>query len=37
MVGGTTIAAMGISGAPGRNFDEECARVAISKIQDRMK
>jgi uncharacterized protein GlcG (DUF336 family) len=37
MVGGSTIAGIGVSGAPGGNFDEECARAAIAKIQDRMK
>ena len=37
MAGGRTIAGMGVSGAPGGNFDEECARAAIAKIQDRMK
>jgi uncharacterized protein GlcG (DUF336 family) len=37
MAGGNTIAGMGVSGAPGGNFDEEGARAAISKIQDRMK
>src|SRR6266404_1973172 len=28
---------VGVSGAPGGNFDEECARAGIAKIQDRMK
>ena len=37
MTGGNTIAGVGVSGAPGGNFDEECARAAIAKIQDRMK
>ena len=37
MAGGNTIAGFGVSGAPGGNFDEECARAAIAKIQDRMK
>jgi uncharacterized protein GlcG (DUF336 family) len=36
-VGGTAIGAIGVSGAPGGQFDEECARAAIAKIQDRMK
>jgi uncharacterized protein GlcG (DUF336 family) len=35
--GGKIIAGMGVSGAPGGQFDEECARAAIAKIQDRMK
>jgi uncharacterized protein GlcG (DUF336 family) len=29
--------AIGVSGAPGGQFDEECARAAIAKIQDGMK
>src|SRR5439155_9646601 len=36
MAGGKTIAGIGVSGAPGGQFDEECARAAIAKIQDRM-
>src|SRR5437899_12754971 len=40
-VGGVTIMAgghaIGVSGAPGGQFDEEGARAAIAKIQDRMK
>ena len=28
---------MGVSGAPGGQFHDECARAAIAKIQDRMK
>ena len=35
--GGTAIGAIGVSGAPGGQFDEECARAALAKIQDRMK
>jgi len=31
------VGAIGVSGAPGGQFDEECARAAIAKIQDRMK
>lgn len=34
---GQTIGALGVSGAPGGQFDEECARVAMAKIKDRMK
>jgi uncharacterized protein GlcG (DUF336 family) len=34
---GNAIGAIGVSGAPGGQFDEECARAAIAKIQDRMK
>jgi uncharacterized protein GlcG (DUF336 family) len=37
MIAGNAIGGMGVSGAPGGNFDEECARAAIAKIQDRMK
>ena len=35
--GETAIGAIGVSGAPGGQFDEECARVALAKIKDRMK
>ena len=37
MAGGTPIGALGVSGAPGGQFDEECARAALAKIHDRMK
>src|SRR5258707_8240271 len=37
MAGGNAIGAIGVSGAPGGQFDEECARAALNKIQDRMK
>ena len=37
MVNGTAIGAIGVSGAPGGQFDEECARAALAKIRDRMK
>jgi len=37
MAGGQTIGGLGVSGAPGGQFDEECARAAIAKIQERMK
>jgi len=37
MVGGHAIGGIGVSGAPGGQFDEECARAAIAKIQGRMK
>jgi uncharacterized protein GlcG (DUF336 family) len=37
MAGGTTIGGLGVSGAPGGQFDDECARAALAKIQDRMK
>ena len=34
---GQTIGGLGVSGAPGGNFDEDCARAALGKIKDRMK
>jgi uncharacterized protein GlcG (DUF336 family) len=34
---GKPIGAIGVSGAPGGQFDDDCARAAIAKIQDRMK
>jgi uncharacterized protein GlcG (DUF336 family) len=37
MAGGNAIGGLGISGAPGGQFDDDCARAAIAKIQDRMK
>jgi uncharacterized protein GlcG (DUF336 family) len=37
MAGGTAIGAIGVSGAPGGNFDDGCARDALAKIQDRLK
>src|SRR5882672_4000126 len=37
MAGGKTIGGLGVSGAPGGQFDEECARGALAKIQERMK
>src|SRR5262244_338178 len=43
-VGGVTIMAdrvaiggLGVSGAPGGNFDEECALSALAKVQDKLK
>jgi len=32
MAGGTAIGAIGVSGAPGEQFDEECTRAALAKI-----
>ena len=37
IAGGNTIGGLGVSGAPGGQFDEECARGALAKIKDRMK
>jgi uncharacterized protein GlcG (DUF336 family) len=37
MAGGQTIGGLGVSGAPGGNLDEDCARAALAKIKDRMK
>jgi uncharacterized protein GlcG (DUF336 family) len=34
---GETIGGLGVSGAPGGNLDEDCARAALGKIKDRMK
>lgn len=31
------IGGIGVGGAPGGNFDDECAQAAINKIKDRMK
>jgi uncharacterized protein GlcG (DUF336 family) len=35
--GGKAIGAIGVSGAPGGQFDEECARAAIAKIESQLK
>jgi uncharacterized protein GlcG (DUF336 family) len=37
MVGEEPIGGIGVGGAPGGNFDDECARAALAKIKDRMK
>jgi uncharacterized protein GlcG (DUF336 family) len=37
MANGNTIGGLGVSGAPGGQFDEECARAAMAKVKDRMK
>src|SRR5215210_5685604 len=37
MAGAEPIGAIGIGGAPGGNFDDDCARAALAKISDRMK
>ena len=37
MVDKEAIGGMGVGGAPGGNFDDECAQAAIAKIQSRMK
>ncbi len=37
MAGGNIIGGIGVSGAPGGQFDEECARAGLAKIADRMK
>jgi len=34
---GVAIGAIGVSGAPGGQFDEECAMTALAKIQDKLK
>jgi uncharacterized protein GlcG (DUF336 family) len=35
--GGQIIGSIGVSGAPGGQFDEACARDALAKIQDKIK
>jgi uncharacterized protein GlcG (DUF336 family) len=35
--GNVPIGAIGVSGAPGGQFDEACAREALAKIQDQLK
>lgn len=37
MAGGQVIGAIGVSGAPGGQIDEACAREALAKVQDRIK
>jgi uncharacterized protein GlcG (DUF336 family) len=37
MAGSNPVGAIGVSGAPGGQFDEECARAALGKIKDRVK
>jgi len=37
MAGGKPVGALGVSGAPGGQFDDDCARAAIAKIQERLK
>jgi uncharacterized protein GlcG (DUF336 family) len=37
IVNGNAIGGLGISGAPGGQLDEDCGRVAMAKIKDRMK
>ena len=37
MAGTEPIAGIGVGGAPGGNFDDECAQAALDKIRDRMK
>jgi uncharacterized protein GlcG (DUF336 family) len=34
---GATIGGLGVSGAPGGQLDEECARAAMAKVKDRLK
>lgn len=34
---GDIIGALGVSGAPGGQFDEDCARFALDKVKDRLK
>jgi uncharacterized protein GlcG (DUF336 family) len=37
MIDKEAIGGIGVGGAPGGNFDDECAQQAIAKIRDRMK
>ena len=37
LAGGVPIGGLGVSGAPGGQLDEECARGALAKVQDRLK
>ena len=37
MAAGNIIGGLGVSGAPGGQFDEECARAALAKVADRLK
>jgi uncharacterized protein GlcG (DUF336 family) len=37
MANGKPIGGLGVGGAPGGNFDDDCARAALDKIKDRMK
>jgi uncharacterized protein GlcG (DUF336 family) len=37
IAGGQTIGGLGVSGAPGGQFDEECAFAALAKVKDRLK
>jgi uncharacterized protein GlcG (DUF336 family) len=37
MAAGTAVGAIGVSGAPGGNFDDACARAAIAKIEAQLK
>ena len=35
--GGKIIGGLGVSGAPGGQFDEECGNAALEKIKDQLK
>jgi len=37
MAHGEAIGGIGVSSAPGGKFDEECARAALAKIQDKLR
>jgi len=37
MIDNEPVGGIGVGGAPGGNFDDECAQSAIAKIRDRMK
>ena len=37
MNGDQVLGGIGVGGAPGGNFDDDCARVALASIKDRMR
>lgn len=37
LAGAEPIGGIGVGGAPGGDFDDDCARAALAKIRDRMK
>jgi uncharacterized protein GlcG (DUF336 family) len=37
MAGAEPIGGIGVGGAPGGNFDDECAQAGLDRIRERMK
>jgi uncharacterized protein GlcG (DUF336 family) len=37
MAGSVPVGAIGVSGAPGGQLDEDCIRAALAKIRDKIK